>query len=91
MKKILSLIIVIAMLASMLPSVLAETLVPDEELREIAAVTYTFPKGGRSDASTETWFERAILDFETDGETTTAVVRKTEKNPAFISFPEAST
>ena len=91
MKRILSLIIVITMLASMLPSVLAETPIPDEELREIAAATYTFAKGGRSDASMETWFERAILDFETDGETTTAVVRKTEKNPVFTSFPEAST
>ncbi|MBQ4544488.1 MAG: hypothetical protein II996_02825, partial [Oscillospiraceae bacterium] len=91
MKRILSLIIVITMLASMLPSVLAETPIPDEELREIAAATYTFAKGGRSDASMETWFERAILDFETDGETTTAVVRKTEKNPVFTSVPEAST
>ena len=87
MKKLLAIILATALLVGMLPTVFAA----EGDAAEQISVTYTFAKGGRSDASTETWFERAILDFETDGETTTDVVRETEKNPAFTSFPEAST
>ncbi|MBQ2839721.1 MAG: hypothetical protein IJE70_00050 [Oscillospiraceae bacterium] len=86
MKKLLAIILATALLVGMLPAVFAT----EGDAAEQVSVTYTFAKGGRSDAGTENWFERAILDFETDGETTTAVVRKTEKNPVFTSFPEAS-